>query len=145
MMNLSAHFTLEELTRSDTAVRLGLDNTPSPDVLENLRGTALRMEHVRRILDHSVIVTSGYRAPSVNAAIGSRDTSAHVLGHAVDFRCPGVGTPLQVALELERHVAELAYDQLIWEFASWVHISFNPRARHQVLSIDRAGVRLGLG
>ena len=143
-MRLTEHFSLEELTASDTAARLGIDNTPSAEILATLKATAQRMEHVRLILGHPIEVTSGYRCAAVNRAIGSKDTSAHVLGHAVDFRCPGFGTPLAVARALAGYVDELEFDQLIHEFRRWVHISFHPHARRQRLTIDERGTRVGI-
>ena len=146
-MQLSRYFTLVELTQSQTAARLGIDNSPPPHVLANLTKTAGYMEEVRALLGSKpILVSSGYRSPQVNAAIGAKDTSAHVLGWAVDFTCPGFGTPLEVARQIEEWAPKvgLKFDQLIHEFRSWVHISFNPNARGQLLTIDQKGTRWGL-
>lgn len=143
MTQLSPHFTLEEMTFSQTAARRGLDNRPPPEVLERLRITAARMEGVRRALGEKAIrVSSGYRSPALNKVIGGSDTSAHTLGWAVDFTCAGFGTPLEVARALA--ASGIPFDQLIHEFDSWVHISIDPRGRQQLLTIDKAGVRQGL-
>lgn len=134
-MNLSQHFTLEELTASQWAARMGVDNTPNATALENLRATALHMENVRaRLGNLPIAISSGYRNLRVNAAVGGVATSAHVSGYAVDFTCPEFGGPLDVAKFLARQ-AGLEFDQLIYEFGSWVHLSFDPRKRRQCLSI----------
>lgn len=128
-MYLSPHFSLAELTASNTAKRRGFDNTPSPYVLENLRVTAEAMEEIRAILGKAIIVTSGFRSAIVNQLVGGSQSSAHVQGFAVDFISPGFGTPFEVAREIAKHKDELKYDQLIHEYRDWTHISFDPRAR----------------
>jgi uncharacterized protein YcbK (DUF882 family) len=141
-MKLSPNFSLEELTQSETAVRLGLDNTPSKDVEANLVRLARLLEEVRRILGRPVMVNSAYRSPEVNKAIGSKPTSQHCIGCAADIRVPGL-TPDSVVKELLK--TNLEFDQLIREFDSWVHISipnkFADKPRKQVLIIDKAGTR----
>jgi len=137
-MNLSQHFTLEEMTASQFAARNGIDNTPSPEALDHLRLVAMRMEDVRsRLGNQPIAVSSGFRSQRVNAAIGGTISppSAHTLGYAVDFTCSGFGPPIEVAKFLARQ-ADLSFDQLIYEFGSWVHISFDPRARRECLSIS---------
>jgi zinc D-Ala-D-Ala carboxypeptidase len=144
-MKLTEHFTIEELTASDTAARLGLDNTPAPAIVQNLRALAEKLEEVRSILGHPLIVSSGFRSLAVNRAIGSKDTSAHVQGLAADFICPGFGSPLDVAEELAAHGVKV--DQLIHEYGRWVHIGLKPAYndwRGQLLTIDRSGTRSGL-
>lgn len=144
-MKLTEHFTLEELTASDTAARLGLDNAPPPAVVQNLRALAEKLEEVRCILGRPLIVSSGFRSLAVNRAIGSKDTSAHVQGLAADFICPGFGSPLEVAEELA--AAGVRFDQLIHEYGRWVHIGLraDPSTwRGQLLTIDRTGTRAGL-
>ena len=137
-------FTLEEMTQSNTAKRLGLDNVPTGQVLDNLRNTANNLVAIKEELHyHPVIVTSGYRSPALNKHIpGSSDTSAHTLGWAADFKCPGYGTPYRVAAKIAD--CGIKFDQLIYEYGSWVHISFDPRMRQQVLTIDKSGTRSGL-
>jgi len=146
-MNLTEHFTIEELTRSQKAVELGIDNTPPADVLEELRATAMMMEQVRQILGGPILTSSGYRCLALNRAIGSKDTSAHVWGGAVDFTCPSFGTPLEVAQRLATRQALLGFDQLIHEHARWVHIgraAGDATPRGQLLTIDSRGIRAGL-
>jgi zinc D-Ala-D-Ala carboxypeptidase len=119
-MNISEHFTLEEMSFSETAARLGIDNTPGPVALGNLFLTAIVMERIRKLLgDKPITVHSGYRAPAVNKAVGGVSTSAHCFGLACDFVCPQFGTPLETALVILK--SELAYDQLILEYG-WVHV-----------------------
>lgn len=130
-MMLSKHFHLDELTVSQTAARRGLDNTPPPAILAQLRETAQKMELVRTILGSKpIIVTSGYRSPAVNRAVKGSRTSAHMRGEAVDFICPGFGSPLAIcrALSIQK---DLPYDQIIEE-GSWVHIGFAKFPRREV-------------
>ncbi len=128
-MKLTPHFTLAEFTASDTARQYGLDNTPTPAHLANLRATALGMEMVRLALGgRPITVTSAYRSPAVNAhpTVRGTPTSAHPMGHAGDFRVATM-TAYEVARELLNRVA---YDQLILETSRRiVHISFDPRLR----------------
>jgi hypothetical protein len=141
-VKLSPNFTLTELTQSETAARLGLDNTPSKDVEANLVRLARMLEEVRRALGRPIMVNSAYRSPEVNKAIGSKPTSQHCNGCAADIRVPGL-TPNDIVKELIK--TNIEYDQLIREFDSWVHISipnkFADKPRRQVLIIDKSGTR----
>lgn len=129
-MQLSKHFTLAELTVTQ---QRRLDNTPSEVIVARLKQTAERMEEVRKLLGgNPIIVTSGYRSPAVNKAVGSKPGSAHTQGWAVDFICPRYGTPLQICEQLGAKLP--SFDQLIWE-QTWVHISFDPRNRRQILTM----------
>ena len=138
-MNLTENFTLNELVRSSTAVRLGIDNRPSPAIVGALTRTAKAMEEVRALLGHPIHVSSGYRCRALNKAIGGASNSAHMDGNAVDFTCPLFGTPLTVAQAIRD--SGIVFDRLIHE-GTWVHISFDPRARREVLTahFDTAGV-----
>jgi putative chitinase len=131
-MKLSPHFSLDELTRSSTAVRLSIDQTPPPAVLKALIETAGHMELVRALLGHPVRVNSGYRSKELNKAVGGSAKSAHVTGHAVDFTCPEYGTPKEVVRFLAS-CPNIQFDQLIYE-GTWVHISFAPTLRREVLT-----------
>jgi len=136
---LTAHFALEELACTQ---HREFDNTPPPEAVGTLRATAARMEEIRRLLGDQVIsVTSGYRCPELNRAVGGSRTSAHLTGHAVDFNCYGFGSPLEVCRAIAASPA--AFDQLIEE-GTWVHLSFDPRFRRQVLT-KRPGGGYGLG
>lgn len=138
---LSPNFSLEELTQSQTASRRGLDNTPSPVVLQNLADTAGRMEAVRTLLGHPILVSSGYRSPAVNAAVGGVANSAHVQGWAVDFICPNFGDPLAICETIA--ASKIEFDQVIQE-GTWVHISFAPAMRRQGLTKVGDGYEAGI-
>ena len=126
---LSAHFALEELACTQ---HREFENHPPPAVVETLRATAEAMEDIRRILGDRVIsISSGYRCPALNRSVGGAVSSAHLLGHAVDFNCYGYGRPREVCRAIA--ASNLPFDQLIEE-GSWVHISFAPRLRRQVLT-----------
>lgn len=119
-MKISGHFSLEEFLFSETAARLGLDNTPTPAVVVNLGLVATVMERIRTLLrDGPIVVHSGYRSVAVNRAVGGVATSAHCKGLACDFVCPGFGTPYEVALAIL--TSDAKYDQLILEYG-WVHV-----------------------
>lgn len=144
-MRLSEHFSIEEMTASQSAARLGLDNIPSPEIIEQLRETAALLEQVRSLLGGKPItVTSGYRSSAVNVAAGGVATSAHCFGRAADFICPSFGSPLAVCKAISQ--SDIRFDQLIFEFGAWTHIAWSPGIpRRQVLTIDGAGTRYGLG
>lgn len=139
-MQLSEHFSLDEFTASQTAARLRIDNTPDDETLANLRGTASGMEAVRAYLGNVPIhISSGYRSLALNAAVGSKPTSQHVTGCACDFTAPEYGTPEAIVRDLV--ASGIPYDQVIFEFDTWVHISFSPQNRRQALTIDHDGTR----
>jgi hypothetical protein len=122
-MNLTPHFTLEEMTFSEAAARLGLDNTPIQTAITNLGMVAAAMERIRTLLgDRPIVVHSGYRSAGVNQAVGGVAMSAHCQGLACDFVCYAFGTPTEVALAILK--SDLEYDQLILEYG-WVHIGLS--------------------
>lgn len=141
-MNLSDHFTLDELTFSQTAARLGLDNTPSDEVVQALTRTAHGLEMVRAYLQAPVLVSSGYRSPLVNRAVGGSPNSQHIKGEAADFTAPGFGQPEMIVRAILRSTRPIPFDQVIVEFGRWVHISFSKTPRRQALVIDHAGARV---
>ena len=139
-MNLTEHFTLEELTITD---HREFKNEPNPSEIANLQRLAELLEQVKSVLGGKpVMVNSAFRSKQVNDAVGSKDTSQHRLGCAADIRVPGV-TPDQVVKAIM--AAKLPFDQLIREFDRWTHISVpntvSAAPRGQVLIIDRAGTR----
>lgn len=142
MTQLSEHFTLEELTRSEVALRKGLDNTPTPEIVANLTELALGLEKVRDLLGHPIHINSGYRGPKVNSAVGGSKNSAHMNGYAADFVCPAYGNVSAICHAIMD--STIGYDQLIHEFGSWVHISFDPQMRGMNLTIDGSGTRQGI-
>ena len=139
-MRLSKHFSLEELTHSDTAVRLDIDNTPTVEVIDNLTFLSEKLEDVRALLRNPMLVSSGFRSLILNRHLGNRDTSSHVKGLAIDFISPSFGNPEAIVRAIVE--SDIQYDQVILEFNRWVHLSFakeNPRL--QALIIDKQGVR----
>ena len=139
---LSEHFSLEEAIISQTADRNGLDNTPSLEMITTMSKTAVRLEKVRSILAKPLNINSWYRALLVNRAVGSKDTSQHMKGEAVDFISPEFGSPLLICQELLKYKELVRWDQLILEH-TWVHISWasvpNAVQRGQVLSLLATG------
>jgi len=137
-MILTPHFTLEELTHSLVAGRKNIDNTPSDRVIGNLLELAKGLERVRNILAVPMSVSSGFRCIELNRAIGSHDTSAHIEGWAADFIAPLFGKPIDIVRAIES--SAIGFDQCIQE-GTWVHISFDPRNRREVLTahFDAAG------
>ena len=140
-MNLTEHFTLEELTITD---HREFDNTPNASETANLTRLAGFLEKVKEAVGgKAVMVNSAFRSAQVNAAVGSKETSQHRVGCAADIRVPGM-TPDQVVKAIM--AAGLAYDQLIREFDRWTHISIpndpNGKPRGQTLIIDKQGTRL---
>lgn len=130
---LSRHVTLAGLTRSAIARRRGIDNTPPPELIGNLRMLAKGLDQVRRLLGHRLRITSGYRCAELNAAVGGAHGSQHTAGLAADFECPAFGTPLDIATAIHR--SPIVFDQCILEFGRWVHISFSATPRRRVLTI----------
>jgi zinc D-Ala-D-Ala carboxypeptidase len=141
-MNLTEHFSLEEVTHSDTAARRGIDNSLPPELLPVVTKTATRTEKVRAVLGKPISITSWYRSLPLNRALLSADTSQHPKGEAVDFICPSFGTPLEVCKFLIKNRDLIRWDQLILEH-TWVHISWNSipsgEQRGQVLSLLETG------
>jgi zinc D-Ala-D-Ala carboxypeptidase len=143
-MQLSPHFTLAQLTASETAASCGIDNTPPSDIVANLRTLAAQLERVRSLLGHALDISSGYRCPALNEAVGGAASSQHCQGLAVDFECPAFGSPADIARAIAG--SDIAFDTLILEYGRWVHLSFTAEPRRRVLSIyeDGNGYRDGL-
>jgi zinc D-Ala-D-Ala carboxypeptidase len=145
--HLTPNFTLAELTHSETAERLGLDNQPDAGQLANLTRLADMLEQVRALLRKPIIVTSALRTLPVNRVIGSKDTSQHTKGCAADIKVPGM-TPDQVVRAIV--ASGLSFDQVIREFAKpngsgWTHLSIpnttDTSPRRMALIIDDQGTR----
>jgi uncharacterized protein YcbK (DUF882 family) len=139
-MNLSEHFTLEELSHTD---HREFDNTPNDAEMNNLVRLADFLEEVKSALgDKPVIINSAFRSKQVNDAVGSKDTSQHRIGCAADIRVPGM-TPDEVVKTII--ASSLGYDQIIREFDRWTHLSVpnkpEDKPRRQALIIDKAGTR----
>jgi len=143
-MQLSPHFTATEMSVSDTAVRLGIDNTPSPAVLENLKALCEAiLEPIRVHFGKPIKVTSAYRAPEVNKVVGGNLKGQHPAGQAVDFEITGVSN---IALAQTVIDLKLKFDQLILEFhvvgdpnSGWVHCSHKKEGsnRGEVLTASK--------
>lgn len=145
MLEFPKEISYAELTHSNTGIRFGIDNTPDKLQHANLLVTANRMLEVRKLLNSKpILISSGYRSPKLNRIIGGSKTSAHTQGYAVDFTCPSFGSPLAIAQKISTSDIMSEVDQLIHEYDSWVHISFDPRNRKQLLTINRKGVHGGL-
>jgi hypothetical protein len=127
---LSPHFSLLEATHSNTAVIRNIDNTPPADILANMTAAAQQLEAVRSYLAQPMNVDSWYRCPELNAAVGGVGHSSHMDGWAIDFVCPAFGSPEDIVKFLIS--TGIKFDQLIME-NSWVHCSFAPTMRQQVL------------
>ena len=142
-MRLSENFTLEELTASQTAARQGIDNTPPEGVINNLKRLAAALQEVRALLNHrAILVSSGYRSPELNQAVGGSATSDHCKGLAADFICPSYGSPNDIVRAIA--ASDLSFKQVIREFDKWVHLSIpeeGQEPRKQALIIDRQGAR----
>lgn len=145
MTQLTPNFSLRELIHSDTADARGIDNMPPAPVLANLQRLAGLLERVRTVLGVPVHISSSYRSPDLNRAVGGVANSVHMFGLAADITAPAFGTPLQVAQAIQ--AAGIEFDQLIHEYGRWVHIGLRDgEPRGQLLTYDKAspGARVGL-
>jgi hypothetical protein len=141
-MNLTKNFTLSELTKSETALRKGLNNEPNQEIISALQLLAVTvLQPVRDHYGKGVKVNSGYRSPEVNASVGGSKTSDHCKGQAADIEIPGVANA-----ELAEYIKErLQFTQLILEFytpgvpdSGWVHVSYDPaNLKKQVMTAVR--------
>jgi zinc D-Ala-D-Ala carboxypeptidase len=149
---LSTHFTLAEFIESDTAKRKDINNDLPLTLTANAKNTCEMMERIRAHLCSlagktvPIIITSGYRGPLLNRAIGSKDTSDHTLALAVDFKAPTFGSALSVSLALAPLVSVLGIGQLIYEFESWVHVSTRipDKIINRIITINKRGVHAGI-
>ena len=130
-MNLSKHFTLEEATYSETAVRMHIDNQPSEKQLQNMKIAAEHLELVRE-LSGPMRVNSWLRLPAVNEAVGGSKISSHMDGWAIDCSS-STHTPYELCQLVKN--AGIKFDQMIHEYGRWMHISFAPEMRQQELTI----------
>lgn len=140
-MNLSPHFTLRELTYSQSAERRGIDNTAPADVVERLKALCANVLEPLRGAVGAITVTSGYRAPALNKVVGGNAKGQHPLGEAADIECFSMSTRALAEKVIE---LKLPFDQLIMEFASdsdasagWVHVSHSVKNRGQILRAVR--------
>ena len=134
---ISEHFTFKDLLHSDTATAKGIVNSIDLKSLEVAAKTAIRLERVRAILQRPIQVSSWYRCPELNKAVGSGASSQHIKGEAVDFKCPQTASLVDVCNLIVAHADYIEFDQLILEH-NWIHISFailSGKPRKQVLSL----------
>lgn len=125
---LSPNFTVGELSRSEAAARKGVDNTPTPEALENLRALCEKvLQPLRDAMKKPMHINSAYRGPEANAAVGGSKTSQHMTGEAADIEFDGFDNKLLAKKIIE---LKLPFDQLILEFvdadrpgSGWVHVS----------------------
>lgn len=157
---ISPHFSLAELTRSDKASLLGIDNSLDPSnpkhqpIIENLRYLCTHvLEPLRQHFNVPILINSGYRCPDLNRAVGGVPNSQHLIGQAADIRIPYIpGThtqDLDTANTWYKHLMSHDFDQLIWEQSTpkptpdnphpppvyWIHVSWAPICRHIVMSM----------
>ena len=145
MTQVTQNFSLRELTRSETARRMGVENIPTEKEMQNIRKTAEKLEEIREYVGRGIIVTSCFRSERVNKLVGGSPTSAHRFGSAAD--CDAIGmTSFDFAKKLieMRDVGKLVFDQLILEFpergdGAWVHVGFRWHSpmRNQVLTAKK--------
>jgi zinc D-Ala-D-Ala carboxypeptidase len=133
---LSPNFTLEELIFSQTATRLGIDNTPTPKQVAAMKALCVNLlQPIRDRIGLSIVVNSGFRSPMLNRAVSGAVNSQHLEGRAADIVCHTIGTK-----ELFKRIAamKLPFDQLIYEGgrnSQWVHISYaGKKARKEILA-----------
>lgn len=134
---MGKYFTINELTKSSTAQRLHIDNTPSQNVKDNLTKLIDNiLDPLRELYGKPIIVNSGYRCPKLNKAVGGARNSQHLIGQASDIRT--VSNTKESNKQLFNLIkdSKLPFDQLINEYDfNWVHVSYSPRNRRQVLTI----------
>lgn len=159
-MKLTEHFTLEELTHSPTAVRLGFDNSPPDEAVGNLRLLAEGLEQIRRVTGQALRIDSGYRCEALERVLCAKDFAAwcdrhgradldaawpdyfagkaHPKGFAADFTCAAFGSPLEIVRVIK--ASGIKFDKAICE-GGWVHVSFAPELRGSVMtaSFDATG------
>lgn len=146
---ITQHFTLAEMVASVKAEQLGIDNTPTAEVVQHLITTAEMLERIRAAIRCPIIVTSGYRCPALNKAVGGVTSSDHTTGCAADIVAPSFGTPTELARLLSPLVSVLGIQQLILEGIKgkqWVHVSTRAPAfaNNRILTINDAGAVMGI-
>ena len=144
-MQITEHFSLKELTRSETARRAGIENKPSSAEMDNIYYTAQQLEKIREYVGRPIIVTSCFRSERVNKLVGGSPTSAHRYGLAADCDASGMTSLAFAKLLIKmRDDGALKFDQLILEFpergdGAWVHIGFrrNSQMRNQIMTATK--------
>jgi zinc D-Ala-D-Ala carboxypeptidase len=128
-VQLTPHFTLEELSVSAYGARNGLSNIPPPTVHQSLKLLCLNvLEPLRTRLGKSIVVLSGYRSPAINRGVGGAATSQHMVGEAADIYVPKLANYTLAQLIID---AGLPFDQVILEFGQWVHVSYDAQGKQR--------------
>jgi hypothetical protein len=131
---LSKDFNLDEFTVSQAAERFGYNNTPSAETISNLKELCVNiLQPLRELVKVPVVITSGYRSPSVNAVIGGYYHSQHLEGKAADFLIPALTLPES----FNQVYKNLPFDQLIFEFGKWIHVSYNGNANRRQAMVSK--------
>ena len=145
-MQISKHLRLAEITRSDTAKRQGIDNTPTPEHLENFKLLADKVfEPIRLHFNSPIFISSGYRSKELNSFIKGSASSQHCKGQAIDIDMDGGNGEVTNRMVFDFIKNKLDFDQLIWEFGTdfnpyWVHVSYAKGVnRKQILKAVRTG------
>jgi hypothetical protein len=142
-MKISKHITLAEATKSNTATRLGIDNTPPQAIIERMTETAEKVFEPLREMLGAIRVSSFYRSPDLNRAIGGSKTSQHCKGEAIDMQ--GILASNKILFNSACDLED--FDQIIWEFGTleepdWVHVSYSKtHNRKQILRATKIGKR----
>jgi len=140
-MQLSEHFSLEEGTYSETAIRMHIDNQPNEQQLANMKTAAEKLEDVRNVTG-ALRVNSWLRLPDVNLAVGGSKVSSHMDGWAIDCSST-THTPYELCQIVLK--AGIKFDQMIHEYGRWMHISFAPEMRQQSLTIYKPEGKYKIG
>lgn len=152
---MTKHFSLDEFTVSKTAEQRGIDNSLPQELIPQAEATLLMLEDIRAYLselagkDIPIFISSGYRSPAVNAAVGGSKNSDHLKAKAIDFRAPDFGTPFEIAKALESQVNLLGIGQLINEYPDgngWVHVSTKSPQNdmNKIITVSKAGISVGI-
>ncbi len=137
------YFSLKELYFSQTAIRLGINNRPDDVMIEKLLKVGFVLDTLRQHINKPIRITSGYRSHELNVLINGSRNSQHCKGEAVDFQV--VGYSNKDLYDLFKQIASsqiIDFDQLIWQYNSWIHISISDKPRHQCLTINRVGTNI---
>lgn len=129
----SEYFSLDEFTKSQTAMKLRIDNTPPASAVANLSRLCRKvLDPLRTSLNRPVVITSGYRCPDLNDAVGGVGNSSHLTGKAADIHVPGMSISALFNFIKERFM----YDELINEFDDWIHVSYSDTNRKKAWKIS---------
>lgn len=147
MTQLTPHFSLKEMTHSDSGEKLGFENIPNAKELKNLKRLCEVLERIRaeRLNNEAMAVSSGFRNTRINQLVGGAWNSAHLSGLAADFTCPSFGTVKEVCEAIAPYVEEYGIDQLIYEYGGWVHLGLSEdEPRKQVFTLNATGYHTGI-